>query len=109
MDLDAWINDPPSESEDESVTISTHDDNNNQNLFYGDKGNYYHVSSHDSYSGEQYGYSQTKTYIEPTVEELREQREKRKQSEQMNPFYIKDSTKGKVAQQVRCTEKKFPK
>ncbi|CAF1177479.1 unnamed protein product [Rotaria sp. Silwood1] len=36
LNLDAWINDSPSDSEDESVTTSSHYDN--KDLFYGDNG-----------------------------------------------------------------------
>ncbi len=100
MDLDAWINDPPSESEDESVPSSapfeTNNNNSNQNLFYGES--YYHGSNLDSYSGSDY--QKSKNYVEPSVEEIEKQRETRKQSEKLNPFYLKDSSKAKQIEQV---------
>ena len=106
MDLDAWINDPPSDSEDEAVPTTAHFENNhNQSLFSGDnKDNYYHGSNLDSYSGDSSSYNQSKTYVELTSDELEKQRESRKQSEKMNPFYLKDSAKSKLTQKV-----KFPK
>ena len=88
MDLDGWINDPPSDSEDESITASSHYDN--KDLFYGDNGE---NSNSNLYSGVTLSYQKSKKYIEPTAEELEKQRESRKQSEQMNPFYLKDSKK----------------
>ncbi|CAF1088166.1 unnamed protein product [Rotaria sp. Silwood1] len=105
LDLDAWINDPPSESDDESVTKpSSFDKTNNPSLFYGDnRENYYHGSNLDSYSGDQSGYNKPKNYVEPTAEELEEQREKRKQSEKMNPFYLKDTTKIKSTQKTEVS------
>ncbi|CAF1176469.1 unnamed protein product [Rotaria sordida] len=93
LNLDAWINDPPSDSEDESITTSSHYDN--KDLFYGDNGENY-----NSYSSETLSYQKSKKYIEPTPEELEKQRESRKQSEQMNPFYLKDSKKPKLTQQT---------
>ena len=75
MDLDAWINDPPSESEDETVpTNHRYDDNK---LF-----------SDQNSTPE---YPKARTYVEPTVEEIEKQRKSRKQTEQMNPFYLKDA------------------
>jgi hypothetical protein len=91
LDLDAWINDPPSESEDESTaTVNTRFETSNTNsinntsLFSGDNGeNYYHGSNLDSHGGGGSGgdsasYSKSKTYAEPTSEELGKQRESRK-------------------------------
>ncbi|CAF1227393.1 unnamed protein product [Rotaria sp. Silwood1] len=98
LDLDAWINDPPSESEDESVTTSSRYDN--KGLFYGDNGDNYNSNS---YYGDTLGYQKSKKYIEPTAEELEKQRESRKQSEQMNPFYLKDSKKSKLTQKKETT------
>ncbi len=86
MDLDAWINDPPSESEDESVPSNPRYDNTG-GLFSGDN-----VTPE---------YHKPKTYVEPTTEELEKQRESRKQSEQMNPFYLKDTKKTKSTHKVR--------
>ncbi len=96
--MDAWINDPPSESEDETVpAATTHYETKNQSLFSGDtQENYYHSSNLDSYSGE----NKTKSYSELTPEELDKQRESRKQSEKLNPFYLKDSSKAKSTQRV---------
>ncbi|CAF2526332.1 unnamed protein product [Rotaria sp. Silwood2] len=99
LDLDAWINDPPSDSEDESVTTSSRYYDNNS-LFYGDNGENYNLNS---YSGETVNYQKSKKYVEPTVEELEHQRESRKQSEQMNPFYLKDSKKPKSAEKTEIT------
>ncbi|CAF0909312.1 unnamed protein product [Adineta ricciae] len=91
LDLDAWINEPPSESEDESVVSETHYDN--KGLFYGNSENSY---SSNSYANEASSYQKTKNYVEPTADELEQQRESRKQSEQMNPFYLKDTKKSKA-------------
>ncbi len=98
MDLDAWINDPPSESEDESVPTHTQFEttNNNQDLFSGES--YYHGSNLDSYSGSDY--QKSKNYAELSTEELEKQRETRKQSEKLNPFYLKDSSKSKLTENV---------
>ncbi|CAF4163734.1 unnamed protein product, partial [Rotaria sordida] len=93
LDLNAWINDPPSDSEDESITTSSYYDN--KDLFYGDNGENYNSNL---YSGVTLSYQKSKKYIGLTAEELEKQRESRKQSEQMNPFYLKDSKKPKVTQ-----------
>jgi AP-3 complex subunit delta-1 len=85
LDLDAWINDPPSESEDESIPNNPRYDNTG--LF----------SGNDNITSE---YHKPKIYVEPTTEELEKQRESRKQSEQMNPFYLKDTKKTKSIHQV---------
>ena len=87
MDLDAWINDPPSESEDESVPNITR----------------YEKSG--LFSGENTvpEYQKVKNYVEPSVEELEKQRESRKQSEQLNPFYLKDAKKSKSIQEIPST------
>lgn len=90
MDLDAWINDPPSESEDESTPSNSSYDN--RGLFYGDNEN----NSNTSYDG----YQKTKNYTEPTPEELEQQRQTRRQTEKMNPFYLKDTKKPKPIQKV---------
>ncbi|CAF1142820.1 unnamed protein product [Rotaria sordida] len=95
LDLNAWINDPPSDSEDESITTSSYYDN--KDLFYGDNGENYNSNL---YSGVTLSYQKSKKYIGLTAEELEKQRESRKQSEQMNPFYLKDSKKPKVTQTV---------
>ncbi len=88
--MDAWINDPPSDSEDESVTTNSRNDNSG--LFYGGNGENY---NQDSYHNDTSSYQKTRNYTEPTVEELEKQRETRKQTEQMNPFYLKDTKKTK--------------
>ncbi len=87
MDLDAWINDPPSESEDESISTNSRYDNTG----------FYPGGSTENYVPE---YQNTKKYVEPTTEELEKQRESRKQSEKINPFYIKDTKKPKLTQNV---------
>jgi hypothetical protein len=84
LDLDAWINDPPSESEDESTPNNYRYDNTG--LFAG--------------NNEAPEPRKSKTYVEPTTEELEKQRETRKQSERMNPFYLKDTKKTKSTHQV---------
>ncbi|UJR09107.1 hypothetical protein I4U23_013354 [Adineta vaga] len=81
LDLDAWINEPPSESEDESV-----------GLFYENNEDSYNSNS---YMNDTSTYQKTKNYVEPTSDELEQQRESRKQSEKMNPFYLKDTKKSK--------------
>jgi len=83
LDLDAWINDPPSESEDESMPTNSQE-------FFPDR---YTENSIPEYQ-------KTRNYVEPTTEELEKQRETRKQSEQTNPFYLKDTKKTKSTQQV---------
>ena len=96
MDLDAWINDPPSESEDETVPTPNQYENTNKNtsnIFYGE--NYYHGSNQDSYSGEGGDYKKT-TYVEPSAEELESRKKTRKESENINPYYIKGSSASKV-------------
>ncbi|CAF1451336.1 unnamed protein product [Rotaria sordida] len=98
LDLNAWINDPPSDSEDESITTSSYYDN--KDLFYGDNGENYNSNL---YSGVTLSYQKSKKYIGLTAEELEKQRESRKQSEQMNPFYLKDSKKPKVTQTTETT------
>lgn len=102
MDLDAWINDPPSESEDETVSTNTFEtkttttnNNNNSTLFSGES--YYHGSNLDSHGGD---YQKTKNYVELTNEELEKHRVARKESQNMNPYYVKDSSKAKLTQQV---------
>ncbi len=95
MDLDAWINDPPSESEDESVITEARYDNTG--LFYG--GN---TDNHNpnAYNNDTSSYQKQKNYVEPTADELEQQRQSRKQSEQINPFYLKDTKKTKLQQKV---------
>ncbi|CAF1557455.1 unnamed protein product [Rotaria sordida] len=75
-------------SEDESITTSSSYDN--KGLFYDDDGE---NSNSNSYSGDTLSYHKSKKYIESTAEELEKQRESKKQSEQMNPFYLKDLKK----------------
>lgn len=85
MDLDAWINEPPSESEDETPVMNIRHENNI--LFSGE--------THST------DYPKAKVYVEPSSEELVKQRESRKQSEQMNPFYLKDTKKNKVDEKIK--------
>jgi len=86
LDLDAWINDPPSESEDESVPAAQFDNSKaGSNIFAGES--YYHGSSQDSPN-----YRKT-TYVEPTAEELETRRKTRRESENMNPYYIKPTAR----------------
>lgn len=100
LDLDAWINDPPSDSEEETETRSNQYENN-QTLFSGDNNDsYYHASNLDPYGGDQSEYNKGKNYVELTQEEVEERRERRKQTEKLNPFYLKDSSKPKTTQQV---------
>ncbi|CAF4034246.1 unnamed protein product [Rotaria sordida] len=68
------INDPQSDSEDESITTSSYYDN--KGLFYDDNGE---NSNSNSYSGDTLNYQRSKKYIEPTAEELEKQRESKKQ------------------------------
>ncbi|CAF3324071.1 unnamed protein product [Rotaria socialis] len=103
LDLDAWINDPPSDSEDEPekkhnqfVASST--------LFAADNTeSYYHGSNLDSYSGDQSDSSKPKNYVELTSDEIEQRRENRKQSEKMNPFYLKDSAKANLAPKTEAS------
>ncbi|CAF3775931.1 unnamed protein product [Adineta steineri] len=96
LDLDAWINDPPSESEDESVPTNQYYENKNttQNLFSNNdnKEDYYHSSNLSSYPGDGSGYTQSKTYAEPSTEEIEKQRETRKQSEKTDASPISSNT-----------------
>lgn len=92
MDLDAWINEPPSDSEDETPAMQPRHENH---TFF---------SSESAPSAE---YSKAKVYVEPSNEELAKQRESRKQSEQMNPFYLKDTKKNKVTSQVNRLTNEF--
>ncbi|CAF3945340.1 unnamed protein product [Rotaria sordida] len=86
LDLNGWISDPQSDSEDESITTSSYYDN--KGLFYDDNGE---NCNSNSYSADTLSYQRSKKYIEPTAKELEKQRESKKQSKQMNPFYLKDS------------------
>ena len=108
LDLDAWINDPPSESEDEAVPVSTRQEfQPDRSLFSGgdQSESYYHGSNLDSQGGDTgSNYSRSKTYVEPSNEELEQQRESRKQSEKLNPFYLKDSGKAKAGKKVSSVD-----
>jgi hypothetical protein len=95
LDLDAWINNPPSDSEDESVTTNSRRENSE--LFYG--GNE-EKSNQNAYHNDTSSYPKSRDFVEPTVEELEKQRENRKQTEHMNPFYLKDTKKSKLPQKV---------
>lgn len=71
MDLDAWINEPPANSESES------DEEIIENLFVkSDKSDYGRLERYQP---------------EPTEEELRKSREARKYEQQNNPHYLKGS------------------
>ncbi|CAF3480966.1 unnamed protein product [Rotaria socialis] len=98
LDLDAWINDPPSESEDESSSTNTRYDS--KGLFDGNEGD---NNNSNAYSGDKYSYQKANHYAELTTEELEKQRESRKQSEKMNPFYLKDTKKPKSTQQTETS------
>ncbi|CAF2194416.1 unnamed protein product [Rotaria magnacalcarata] len=103
LDLDAWINDPPSDSEDESEKKRNQFDTS-QTLFAADSTeSYYHGSNLDSYSGNQSDSSKPKTYVELSSEEIEQRRENRKQSEKMNPFYLKDSAKANSVQKIEAS------
>jgi hypothetical protein len=106
LDLDTWINDPPSESEDETISKSTryenhHQQQQQQSLFSGDQTeSYYHSSHLDTHGHDSGNKSSSKTYVEPSAEELEQKREVRKQAEKLNPFYLKESSKSKPVQHV---------
>jgi len=72
LDLDAWINDPPSESEEEDEEEEKPTD-----VF---------VKTTNDYGGP----VDKKPTYQPTEEELTQQRESRKFEQQMNPHYLKD-------------------
>jgi len=97
LDLDAWINDPPSESEDESSSKNgQYDTNSNRNLFSGDQNeSYYHGGQLDSHGLETSGYNKPKNYTDPSEEELAERRESRKRREKADPYYLADKPKSK--------------
>ncbi|CAF1223260.1 unnamed protein product, partial [Didymodactylos carnosus] len=108
LDLDAWINDPPSESEDETELASS-SQNANQ-LFYGHEeshgaggDSYYHGSNLTS-SGTDGVHRKSKYYEEPSAEVLEKQRADRKQSEKLNPFYLKDISKSSLLTQQSNTQ-----
>ena len=102
LDLDAWINDPPSESEDESTAKNgRYDANYDRNLFSGDQSeSYYHGSQLDSHGLETSSYNKPKNYTEPSAEELAERRESRKRREQSDPYYLPDKPKSKALANV---------
>ncbi len=87
--MDTWINNPPSDSEEESVPTNPR----------------YETTGIFSDRNSTSEYQKPKNYVEPTVEEIEKQRESRKQSEQLNPFYLKDTKKSKSTQKVWI---KFP-
>lgn len=109
LDLDAWINDPPSESEDESVSKNgRYETNYDRNLFTGDQSeSYYHGTQVDSHGLDPSSYGKAKNYVEPSEEEIAQQRESRKQNERMNPFYLPDKPKSKAANNVRQLQSLF--
>ncbi|XP_038048656.1 AP-3 complex subunit delta-1-like isoform X1 [Patiria miniata] len=72
LDLDKWINEPPSESSDDEVTIDT--------MFVHDA----HRVSHKT------------KYEEPNEDELRRRRDVRREEQASNPHYLKDSRKKKL-------------
>ncbi|XP_034947405.1 AP-3 complex subunit delta-1 [Chelonus insularis] len=71
LDLDSWINDPPSETSDE-------EDLDMNDIF---------IKSDKSVE-----YGEKKVSIEPTVEELQRRREARKIEQENNPHYLKTSS-----------------
>ncbi|UJR37094.1 hypothetical protein I4U23_029798 [Adineta vaga] len=89
LDLDAWINDPPSESEEETVPTNVYEYKNQSLLPGSNQENAYHASNLDSYTNDNSGYNPSKAYLEVSKEDLVKQRETRKQSENLNPYYIK--------------------
>ena len=95
--MDAWINDPPSESEDETVPTNPYEYTKQSIFSEGQQENYYHGSNLSSNAGD----NSPKHYTELTSEELERHRETRKQSEHLNPFYIKETKKSKSTVQVR--------
>ncbi|OXA50499.1 AP-3 complex subunit delta-1 isoform X2 [Folsomia candida] len=74
LDLDKWINDPPSESEEEEEE----DD---------------HVHSTEVFVKTSSTEYERKPAYQPTPEELNQQRESRKHEQKMNPHYLKDVAK----------------
>lgn len=75
LDLDKWINEPPSDSSD--------DDYQPKNIF--------------TTTEERSGYQQTeKPFYQPTEEELEKRREERKNEQAMNPHYLKGEIKSKA-------------
>ncbi|CAF1571051.1 unnamed protein product, partial [Rotaria sordida] len=68
LDLDGWINDSQSDSEDESITTSSYYDN--KGVFYDDNGE---ISNSNSCYGDTLSYQKSKKYIEPTAEQLKKQ------------------------------------
>ncbi|XP_022087832.1 AP-3 complex subunit delta-1-like isoform X2 [Acanthaster planci] len=77
LDLDKWINEPPSESSDDEVTIDT-------------------MFVHDAHSGTSLRVSQKMRYEEPDEDELRRRREIRREEQASNPHYLKDNRKKKL-------------
>lgn len=77
LDLDKWINEPPDESSDEEITSS---------IFLGGEEQF-----RSSYQYE----SEKRTSYEPTEEEMEKKREQRKTEVELNPHYLKDSSRSK--------------
>lgn len=81
LDLDAWINEPPSES---SESEEDDEEENSQGVFVNAKV----MSNHSS----------PKKLVEPTKEELKQSREARLAQQSMDPFYLKDSQRSPARQ-----------
>lgn len=117
LDLDAWINDPPSQSEDDDDNAS-----NEKQIFFKEStfgtssksmqgissasGSMYHLSSSDyqNHSSQQ-NYEENRTSSQQSTkpvneEELSKRREARKLETESNPYYIKPSAN---SQKVKMT------
>jgi AP-3 complex subunit delta-1 len=86
LDLDSWINDPPSESEedDEEEINSVR----SSDVF---------VKSSNDYGG---SLLEKKPVYQPTEEELTQQRESRQHEQKLNPHYLKDVAKASPAKMI---------
>ncbi|CAG7729876.1 unnamed protein product [Allacma fusca] len=80
LDLDKWINDPPSESEEED----DEEVDSTQGVF---------VNHGTQSMAEFYGKTEAKKTYQPTEEELQKQRETRRMEQELNPHYLKSSSK----------------
>ncbi|XP_005107703.1 AP-3 complex subunit delta-1 isoform X2 [Aplysia californica] len=77
LDLDKWINEPLEDSSDEEVNVSS-----------------FFVAADDQHRSS-YQYEESKTYQQPTEEELEKRREARKTEVEHNPHYLKDDGRGR--------------
>merc|ERR1712241_1446038 len=82
LDLDAWINEPPSESEPDSDGSADENSLSNKNVF-GVAGG---ASSNKSTPSK-------KAYVEPSPEELQKSKDARIASQNSDPFYLKGTVK----------------